>query len=242
MSTKRRGAASSDSPKTDEKNAPTPVSKKSLRKAQLRKQQPQSVLFSPAIKVLIAVLSSVLCIIIARPYWKADGLGAEQPASIRKEPVVIKNRENPGQIYQVVDLPGRGKGMLAARNIKVRAWEMDSCGFHNTQWVHHEQAGELILTDKPVIRLPSYTEQNPSEYILDQIANLTTAQRAKFMSLSHLPNIPENHIPFSIMQTNAFAAGESMAIFPEAARLNHACAGAFNVVYNWREDEGTLCE
>ncbi|KAG8892411.1 hypothetical protein FRC01_014183 [Tulasnella sp. 417] len=42
------------------------------------------------------------------------------------------------------------------------------------------------------------------------------------------------------MQTNAFAAGESMAIFPEAARLNHACAGAFNAVYDWRENEGTL--
>ncbi|KIO20280.1 hypothetical protein M407DRAFT_245866 [Tulasnella calospora MUT 4182] len=42
------------------------------------------------------------------------------------------------------------------------------------------------------------------------------------------------------MQTNAFAAGESMAIFPEAARLNHACAGAFNAVYNWREEVQVL--
>lgn len=96
-----------------------------------------------------------------------------------------------------------------------------------------------LFTDSHIY---SPAEKNPTEYILEQIANLTTAQRIKFMSLSHLPNIPEKHIPFSIMQTNAFAAGESMAIFPEAARLNHACAGAFNVVYNWRENEETLCE
>lgn len=220
MATKRRGA-SSDEPKVDEKNVPPAPSKKSLRKAQLKKQQSQSVLFSPAIKILIAVLSSVLCIIITRPYWKADGLGAaaEEPARIRKEPVVIKNKENPGQIFQVVDLPGRGKGMLAARDIR---------------------AGELILKDKAIIRLPSHTEENPTEYVLNQIANLTESQLAKFMSLSYLPNLPEKHIPFSIMQTNAFAAGDSMAIFPEAARLNHACAGAFNTVYNWREEEETL--
>ncbi|KAG9018237.1 hypothetical protein FRB90_011806 [Tulasnella sp. 427] len=220
MATKR-GTSSNDEKRLDVKNAPNAPSKKALRKAQLRKQQSQSVLFSPAIKVLIAVISSVVCVIITRPYWKADGLVAEQPASMRREPVVIKNKENPGQIYQVVDLPGRGKGMLAARDIN---------------------AGEFILKDTPVIRLPSYTQENPSKYVLDQIANLTTPQLAKFMSLSHLPDLPEEHIPFSIMQTNAFAAGESMAIFPEAARLNHACAGAFNVVYSWREQEEKLCE
>lgn len=118
------------------------------------------------------------------------------------------------------------------------------------------------MKDKPIIRLPSYSKQfptssllvpnltqlslpadeNPTEYIYEQIANLTATQRERFMSLSHLPDLPEEQIPFSIMQTNAFAAGESMAIFPEAARLNHACAGAFNAVYNWRDQEEELCK
>jgi hypothetical protein len=61
----------------------------------------------------------------------------------------------------------------------------------------------------------------------------------------HLPNgTNEKHLPediaLAIFQTNAVSAGTDVGIFPTMARINHGCASAFNVVYNWREEEKCL--
>lgn len=44
----------------------------------------------------------------------------------------------------------------------------------------------------------------------------------------------------AIFETNSVAAGNGVGIFPRMARINHACAKAFNSVYSWREEEGAL--
>jgi hypothetical protein len=47
-------------------------------------------------------------------------------------------------------------------------------------------------------------------------------------------------VALAIFQTNAVSAGEAIGLFPQMARLNHGCAGAFSAVYTWREREGVV--
>lgn len=65
------------------------------------------------------------------------------------------------------------------------------------------------------------------------------------LSYVHLPKAVDpqkqpEEVALAIFQTNAVSAGEGVGIFPRMARLNHGCAGSFNSVYSWREEEGAL--
>ncbi|KAH9969623.1 hypothetical protein BC827DRAFT_1120253, partial [Russula dissimulans] len=128
--------------------------------------------------------------------------------------------------FIVRDLPGRGKGMVAIRDIR---------------------RGELLIREQPLILVPPETTTSPSQLILDSVQQLSPDQVASFYNLSHV-NLPENlsleetskQLPLAIFQTNAVAAGSNVGLFPTMARLNHGCSGAFNSVYSWREREGVL--
>ncbi|TFL02976.1 hypothetical protein BDV98DRAFT_591785 [Pterulicium gracile] len=124
------------------------------------------------------------------------------------------------EAYLVTDLPGRGKGLIATRNIS---------------------RGELILRDKPLFVFPASIHGSPHELIAKHLTELTDYQRAQFHGLSYLPVSSEADIPLSIFQANAVAAGAgTVGLFPNFARLNHGCAGAFNAVYSFREKEGEI--
>ncbi|KAI0300251.1 hypothetical protein BC826DRAFT_992282 [Russula brevipes] len=128
--------------------------------------------------------------------------------------------------FTVQDLPGRGKGLIAARRI---------------------QRGELLIREQPLILVPHQINTSPSQLIWDLVQQLSPAQVASFYNLSHV-NLPGNpspeelakQLPLAIFQTNAVAAGSDVGLFPTMARLNHGCSGAFNSVYSWREREGVL--
>ncbi|KAI0345732.1 hypothetical protein BDW22DRAFT_908849 [Trametopsis cervina] len=131
--------------------------------------------------------------------------------------------------FAIVDIPGKGKGMVARRDI---------------------QRGELILKEKPLFILPSQiTHTSPGAYILHLLAALTPDQQASFYDLSYV-NMPQNvvlgtpeyndELALAIVQTNAVAAAGGTGIFPRMARLNHACSSAFNSVYSYREDENAI--
>jgi len=108
------------------------------------------------------------------------------------------------------------------------------------------------LVNEPLLKLSSTTDLLPSEYILEQVERLDEEERKTFMSFSYrttLPGssgqemlvIPESVIPLAIVRANSFDIGSGMvAVFHDATRMNHACAGAFNVVYSWREAEDRL--
>ncbi|KAF8195503.1 hypothetical protein BJ912DRAFT_957233 [Pholiota molesta] len=127
-------------------------------------------------------------------------------------------------IFTVVDLPGKGKGAIAARDIK---------------------QGEVILREKPLFVVPLRINTSPAALIAAQLAALSPAERATFHNLSYV-NFPEHldphdspdEVALAIFQTNAVSAGQNVGIFPRMARLNHGCSSAFNVVYTWREEGG----
>ncbi|THV04461.1 SET domain-containing protein [Dendrothele bispora CBS 962.96] len=137
-------------------------------------------------------------------------------------------------IFEVRDLPGKGKGMVAIRDIK---------------------QGELIIRETPLFIVPPQISVSPTTLIAQNLLRLTPYQRSAFLNLSYV-NLPPhvdpdsglekdlNEVALAIFQTNAVSAGEGVGIFPRMARLNHGCSRAFNSVYSWREgkdgQEGVL--
>ncbi|SJL07711.1 uncharacterized protein ARMOST_11061 [Armillaria ostoyae] len=139
--------------------------------------------------------------------------------------VYFNQREN-NPPFEVVDLPGRGKGVVAARDI---------------------QRGELVIREKPLFIVPYSTSDSPTTLISRHVQSLNDVDYHAFFNLSYV-NFPKNMDPeahrdevaLAIFQTNAVAAGEGVGIFPRMARLNHGCSSAFNVVYSWRQAEDEI--
>ncbi|TFY64174.1 hypothetical protein EVG20_g6035 [Dentipellis fragilis] len=109
--------------------------------------------------------------------------------------------------FAVQSLPGRGKGLIAIRNIK---------------------RGELLIREAPLFIVPHTVTGSPVELILNMVRGLSPEQSEAFYNLSyvHLPPglRPEAHaanVPLAIFQTNAVAAGAGVGLFPNMARLNH---------------------
>lgn len=80
---------------------------------------------SPAILVVIGFTTALLMYLGFRTTsGSSEGVSAPK-APFRKEPVVMKMREelqkDPSKMYVVVDLPPKGKGMVATRNIMVKS-------------------------------------------------------------------------------------------------------------------------
>ncbi|KAI0356426.1 SET domain-containing protein [Trametes cingulata] len=130
---------------------------------------------------------------------------------------------------KVMKLPGKGMGVVAARNIS---------------------QGELVLRERPLFVVPHKVTMSPGALLLSSLATLSPAQRASFYNLSYV-NFPvgvqegtpryQEELALAIFQTNAVSAGsQGVGIFPRMARLNHGCSSAFNVVYTWRDDESVL--
>lgn len=129
--------------------------------------------------------------------------------------------------FEVVDLPGKGKGMVAVRDI---------------------EQGERIITEKPVFMAPHQISESPAAVIAKLLREASAADREAVLNLSyvHFPEglDPETHpaeVALAIFQTNAVAAGPGgVGIFPQMARMNHGCSSAFNAVYTWRDKEQIL--
>lgn len=125
--------------------------------------------------------------------------------------------------FDVVDIPGRGKGVIANRDIK---------------------RGELLIKESPLFIVPRrITDRtDPRTLIRETVLSLPQSGQDAFFALSYAkPNISTPDIPFEIFQTNAISAGSTgTGLFPQTARLNHGCSKAFSAVYHWREAEGVL--
>ncbi|KAJ7729703.1 hypothetical protein DFH07DRAFT_849913 [Mycena maculata] len=131
-----------------------------------------------------------------------------------------------GPPFVVINLLGKGKGLVAARDIK---------------------QGELVIQEYPLFTVPKSILESPTTLISRLLQNVAPADRDAFMNLSyvHFPEglDPDTHpeeVALAIFQTNAVAAGDGVGIFPRMARLNHGCSSAFNVVYSWRQREQAL--
>ncbi|KAJ7600433.1 hypothetical protein C8J56DRAFT_910265 [Mycena floridula] len=132
----------------------------------------------------------------------------------------------PPPAFEVVEIPGKGKGVLAIRDI-------------------HQ--GKLIIRERPLFIVPHKVTTSPTELLMDRLRELSSFEYQSFFNLSYVnfpsgldPQVHLDQLALAIFQTNAVAAGDGVGIFPGMARLNHGCSSAFNVVYSWREYEGAL--
>ncbi|KAF5382537.1 hypothetical protein D9615_002829 [Tricholomella constricta] len=128
--------------------------------------------------------------------------------------------------FVVADLPGRGKGLLATRDI---------------------EQGERIITEKPVIVAPDHITGSPAALIAKLLREASPEGREAVLNLSYVnfpkdkdPEIDLDEVALAIFQTNAVATSGGVGIFPRMARMNHGCSHAFNAVYTWRDKEEIL--
>ncbi|KAI3603049.1 set domain-containing protein 5 [Moniliophthora roreri] len=132
--------------------------------------------------------------------------------------------ERDASIFRVEDIPGKGKGVIATRDI------------------------ELIIYERPLFVVPTQISMSPVALISSNLQRMDARDREAFFNLSYVnlppgidPEVDTGEVALAIFQTNAVAAGNgAVGIFPRMARLNHGCSRAFNVVYTWRDHEGAL--
>jgi len=135
--------------------------------------------------------------------------------------------ESDGPLFEVVDLPGKGKGVVALRDIK---------------------QGELLFREPPLFLVPRQTHESPTALIYLILGTLNKEQLSSFYGLSYIEPAGKHdtleedpsQIALAIFQTNAVSAGDAVGLFPQMARLNHGCSSAFHAVYTWREHEGVI--
>lgn len=124
-------------------------------------------------------------------------------------------------MYELKDVPGKGKGLVATAKIP---------------------QGTRILCEEAVIRFPHIHDQRVNKSLqrcICQLVNaLTEQQRLAFLSLHNIypyKNHAEQYI--GIIRTNAFSIeddGSGGGVFLEASRINHACDN--NSQKGWNEN------
>jgi hypothetical protein len=128
-------------------------------------------------------------------------------------------------IYAILDVPGRGKGLVAIEDIP---------------------KGTRILSESPVITTPE--RQRDIEWLMthiaQQVASLSERQLQSFLSMHNLypyVNIAEQSL--GIFRTNGLpieANGIGAGIFLEACRINHACDNNAQKHWNQRIQQHTI--
>lgn len=136
---------------------------------------------------------------------------------------------DPPRPHHVVDIPGRGKGVIATRDIA---------------------RGELLFRESPLFIAPGKISIPPVELMGQILPTLSKDQRKALFDLSYVkfpPNLSKNdpdynaQVALAITQTNGISVeNQGVGVFPNISRLNHACSKAFNAVYSWREMEQKL--
>lgn len=117
--------------------------------------------------------------------------------------------------------------------------------------ISHPQA-ECVLFLPCLLSLSHLVDQvapgPPEQIVQSAVHKLHKEQLYAFNNLSYIEppgGFDDNkerssQVALAIFQTNAVTAGEAVGLFPQMARLNHGCAGAFSAVYAWREREGVI--
>ncbi|RFU29079.1 hypothetical protein B7463_g7275, partial [Scytalidium lignicola] len=121
-------------------------------------------------------------------------------------------------IYDVREVPGKGKGLVATRKIT---------------------KGTRILSEEPIVRVPEKTLGNQSllASIRRQVDALSPDQRSAFLSLHNIYMDDAALKYLGIIRTNALPFGDDVmeaGIFLDACRINHACDN--NAQKSWNEN------
>ena len=117
-------------------------------------------------------------------------------------------------LYTVVDIPNKGRGIIAASPIK---------------------KGTLIFSEKPLLTIdhePSTDYDKTQAEMLDKVADLPQEAQDQIFSLhnAHATTLPELA---GIMQTNGFTLDDAgVALFSEACFMNHSCRPTVEAGWN----------
>lgn len=124
---------------------------------------------------------------------------------------------------EVVDVPGKGKGIVALRDLA---------------------EGDLLFVEKPLATLEwdmDYVESELNADLTRQIEALGEEDRQAYYSLHIADPVKFDYRPAAIFRTNAIGLGGSRHLggaFKLASRFNHSCSTS--VLYEWDEKDQVL--
>lgn len=154
--------------------------------------------------------------------------------------------------FEIRHIPGKGKGLIAIRDIKANIDLTCLC------LLIYPQRGEMIIREAPLLTIPrnsecAYVDEYqftqvtvdipPTEAIGSVLLNLTPEAKERLLELSYVKaprNPSENATALAIVATNGVSVGTDIGVFPTTARMNHGCSSAFNAVYVWRAKDGVI--
>ncbi|OWP01110.1 hypothetical protein B2J93_6560 [Marssonina coronariae] len=129
-----------------------------------------------------------------------------------------RGRDAATALWKVVDIPGKGKGLIVTRDIK---------------------PGTLLLSEAPLITTDVVSHLDTAEQDLSNaLGKLSLGDQDSLRALHN--NFPENPDQLcGILQSNGYPMGaECGGLFPAIARINHSCLP--NSVQHWNELLGKL--
>ncbi|KAI0114520.1 hypothetical protein GGR51DRAFT_504756 [Nemania sp. FL0031] len=107
------------------------------------------------------------------------------------------------KFYEALDIPGKGKGLVARCNIR---------------------SGTRIICEKPLLLLPSVPPEELQGKVASQLRPLSKEEQRQFFSLHN--NFPGRHALAGIVRTNALPCGSGASIggvYLEICLINHSC-------------------
>lgn len=114
-------------------------------------------------------------------------------------------------MYEVVDIPGKGKGLIALRDIP---------------------RGTRILFEEPLFFLPDMPRDLLSEAVAAGLKTLSKDEQRQFLSLHN--NFPGKGALGGLFLTNALPFSFGLGIYPTICRINHSCGP--NTYRTWNHD------
>jgi len=182
--------------------------------------------YEPICTEFLEGLKSKLCVYTNATFANGRGISIFTTPEIAKEfatllpfqdPSVLQERaiNPPDGPWYTRKLPGKGIGMLAKRNLK---------------------RGDVITAYTPYLLAHMenvLSTQEREEYLRIAVDQLPDASKEHYFSLATIYGKP-SVIVQDVVKTNTFemqVGGQMhMAVFPEAARMNHACAPKYECV------------
>lgn len=120
----------------------------------------------------------------------------------------------PGPLFEVGSIPGKGKGLLALRDIP---------------------AGTRIVCEKPLLLAQPSAPDALEAYVALRLKGLSKEQQRQFLSLHN--NFPGKYPFGGIVKTNALPCGTGSSvggIYPTVCLINHSCLP--NCQNTWNSD------
>jgi len=157
--------------------------------------------------------------VLATPVEASNQAATNEEKEATKEEITptIQEATEEACCWQLVDIPCKGKGVVAQRRIF---------------------PGEVIMKEKPWIVIPDaiFNDTEKTDRLLDKaVSNMNSTQIEEFLSLSDCQN-PLDPTYLGILYTNSMNYDGDAALFPQLARVNHSCRS--NAEFSSRVDLG----